>query len=109
MFLRSVSIFKVGLIFLHVDNLHYLCRGARTGVSRAFGKGGGGRGDRRSSLDFEQAFFLISSCPYYKEHQDFERNGYEHIMVGQIPPLQAIFAADLQAAIIYLKDVKFEI
>ena len=59
-----------------------------------------GRGDRRSSLDFEQAFFLISSCLYYKEHQDFERNGYEHIMVGQIPPLQAIFATDLQAAII---------
>ena len=53
-----------------------------------------------SSLDFEQEFFLISSCLYYKEHQDFERNGYENIMVGQIPPLQAIFAADLQATII---------
>ena len=69
-------------------------------MARAFAKGGGDRGDRRSSLDFEQAFFLISSCLYYKEHQDFERNGYENVMVGQIPPLQAIFAADLQAAII---------
>ena len=34
--------------------------------ARAFAKGGGGKGDRRSSLDFEQAFFLISSCLYYR-------------------------------------------
>ena len=77
-----------------------LMQGCQNWGGKGLCQGGGDRGDRRSSLDFEQAFFLISSCLYYKEHQDFERNGYENIMVGQIPPLQAIFAADLQAAII---------